>query len=169
MVARWKTYCTASQLHMFVSTNLACHKVDNIFLQELAVRRCCMACRYAVASALAASAVPALVMARGHRIDAVPELPLVVEDGAQNLTKTSKALELLRKLGCTADIERAKASRNLRRGKGKMRNRRYVTRKGPLVVYAESGGIDKAFRNLPGVEVQCVERLNLLQVRMGCQ
>lgn len=129
--------------------------------------RCCLLRRYAVASALAASAVPALVMARGHRIDAVPELPLVVEDGAQNLTKTSKALELLRKLGCAADIERAKASRNLRRGKGKMRNRRYVTRKGPLVVYAESGGIDKAFRNLPGVEVQCVERLNLLQARSG--
>ena len=130
-------------------------------------RCCCTPRRYAVASALAASAVPALVMARGHRIDAVPELPLVVEDGAQNLTKTSKALELLRKLGCAADIERAKASRNLRRGKGKMRNRRYVTRKGPLVVYADSGGIDKAFRNLPGVEVQCVERLNLLQVRSG--
>ncbi|KAK9827239.1 hypothetical protein WJX81_001716 [Elliptochloris bilobata] len=123
--------------------------------------------RYAVASALAASAVPALVMARGHRIDAVPELPLVVEVGAENLTKTSKAVELLKKLGCEADIDRAKASRNLRRGKGKMRNRRYVTRKGPLVVYSESGGIDKAFRNLPGVEVQCVERLNLLQLAPG--
>jgi large subunit ribosomal protein L4e len=34
--------------------------------------------RYAVASALAASALPALVMARGHRIDEVPEIPLVV-------------------------------------------------------------------------------------------
>ncbi len=122
--------------------------------------------RYAVASALAASAVPALVMARGHRIDAVPELPLVVEDGAQNLTKTAKAVELLKRLGCQADIDRAKASRNLRRGKGKMRNRRYVTRKGPLVVYSESMGIDKAFRNLPGVDVQCVERLNLLQVSL---
>lgn len=124
----------------------------------------CFACRYAVASALAASAVPALVMARGHRIDTVPELPLVVEDGVQNLSKTSKAVEMLKKLGCEADIERAKASRNLRRGKGKMRNRRYVTRKGPLIVYSESGGIDRAFRNLPGVDVQSVERLNLLQV-----
>ena len=34
--------------------------------------------RYAVTSALAASAVPALVMARGHKIDNVPEFPLVV-------------------------------------------------------------------------------------------
>ena len=32
-------------------------------------------------------------------------------------------------------------SKNLRRGKGKMRNRRYVQRKGPLVVYANDSGI----------------------------
>ena len=35
-----------------------------------------------VVSAIAASALPALVMARGHRIDAVPEVPLVVSDAA---------------------------------------------------------------------------------------
>jgi len=35
--------------------------------------------RHAIASALAASAVPALVLARGHKIDNVPELPLVID------------------------------------------------------------------------------------------
>ena len=54
-------------------------------------------------SALAASALPSLVMARGHRIQAVPELPLVVEDGAETLSKTGKALEALVKLGAIAD------------------------------------------------------------------
>ncbi len=38
--------------------------------------------RYAVVSAIAASALPALVMARGHKIEAVPEVPLVVSDAA---------------------------------------------------------------------------------------
>lgn len=38
------------------------------------------------------------------------------------------------------------------RGKGKMRNRRYVLRKGPLVVYGSDNGISKAFRNLPGTK-----------------
>ena len=61
-------------------------------------------------------------------------------------------------------MEKAKASRNIRRGKGKMRNRRYVGRKGPLIVFGEEGGITKAFRNLPGVEVSSVDSLNLLQV-----
>jgi ribosomal protein L4 len=41
--------------------------------------------RYAVVSAIAASALPALVMARGHRVDAVPEVPLVVSDAAGEL------------------------------------------------------------------------------------
>merc|ERR1719399_2688044 len=34
--------------------------------------------RYAVTSALAASAIPALVMARGHRIENLEEVPMVV-------------------------------------------------------------------------------------------
>ncbi len=38
--------------------------------------------RYAVVSALAASALPALVLARGHRIEQVPEVPLVIDDSA---------------------------------------------------------------------------------------
>jgi hypothetical protein len=50
--------------------------------------------RYAVASALAASAVPSLVMARGHRIETVPEVPLVISDQAESITKTSKAVEV---------------------------------------------------------------------------
>ncbi len=45
-----------------------------------------------------------------------------------------------------------------------MRNRRYTTRKGPLVVYSEDSGIVRAFRNIPGVDVARVDRLNLLQV-----
>ena len=66
-----------------------------------------------------------------------------------------------------ADAEKARESRNIRRGKGKMRNRRYTTRKGPLVVYSEDSGIVRAFRNIPGVDVARVDRLNLLQVTAG--
>lgn len=68
-------------------------------------------------------------------------------------------------MGAYADVEKAKASRNIRRGKGKMRNRRYVGRKGPLVVFGDESGIAKAFRNLPGVETASVDSLNLLQVQ----
>ena len=93
--------------------------------------------RHALAAALAATAVPALVMARGHKIDEVPELPLVVS-GAEKITKTKEAMALLKSLGAAADLERVKDSRKVRAGRGKARNRRYVQRKGPIVIHAMS-------------------------------
>jgi large subunit ribosomal protein L4e len=124
--------------------------------------------RFAVASALAASALPSLVLARGHRIEEVPEVPLVVaSDRVKDVTKTSAAVKLLKELKAFSDVSRAKNSRKIRAGKGKLRNRRYVTRRGPLVVYSSNDKLDKGFRNLPGVELAHVDRLNLLQLAPG--
>jgi len=124
--------------------------------------------RFAVASALAASALPALVQARGHRVDQVPEVPLVVDSKSiDNIDKTSKAVALLKALNAYADVEHSKESRHIRAGKGKMRNRRYVQRRGPLVIYANKGPIIKAFRNVPGVDLVNVNHLNLLQLAPG--
>jgi len=123
--------------------------------------------RHAVATSLAASSLPPLVMAHGHRINDVSELPLVVSDGAESMTKTKQALELLKKLGCDEELARINKSKKVRPGKGKMRNRRYVMRKGPLIVYAEDNGIVRAARNIPGVDTASVDRLNLLRVAPG--
>merc|ERR1712023_592691 len=123
--------------------------------------------RYAVCSALAASALPSLVMARGHRISEVPECPLVLDSSIESVDKASKAVKILKDVGAFEDVEKSKSSRQIRSGKGKMRNRRHVQRRGPLVVYAEDNGIKKAFRNLSGVEVCSVDSLNLLQLAPG--
>ena len=122
--------------------------------------------RYALVSALAASAVPALVMARGHKVDEVNEIPLVLSN-VDAVKKTKDAVKVLSTFGAAAEIEKSRESKKLRAGKGKMRNRRYVSRRGPLVVYTEKSGIEKAFRNLPGVELAQVDRLNLLQLAPG--
>ena len=119
-------------------------------------------------SALASSAIPALVMARGHRIESVPELPLVLSDGVEGVEKTSAALKVLKKVGDFADVEKAKKSHSIRADKGNMRNIRYVSCKGPLIVYATEGAkLVKAFRNILGVEIACVDRLNLLKLAPG--
>ena len=123
--------------------------------------------RYAVASALAASAVPALVMARGHKVEEVPEIPLVLDSALESTKKTSAAKEILNAVGAYDDVEKAANSKQIRAGKGKMRNRRYTSRRGPLVIYKENDGVAQAFRNLPGVELCCVSRLNLLQLAPG--
>merc|ERR1711915_273897 len=53
--------------------------------------------RYAICSALAASAIPALVMPKGHRIEEIPEVPLVVDDKVESYKKTKEAVLLLKK------------------------------------------------------------------------
>jgi large subunit ribosomal protein L4e len=106
-------------------------------------------------------------MARGHRIGEVSELPLVVSAGAEATQKTKQAIELLKDLGCQEELKKVSDSKKVRSGKGKMRNRRYTMRRGPLVVYSEDAGIVRAMRNIPGVETASVDALNLLQVAPG--
>jgi large subunit ribosomal protein L4e len=123
--------------------------------------------RFAVVSALAASALPSLVLARGHRIEQVKEVPLVVSSEVEAFTKTRDASAFLKSIAAHEDVVKVSNSRKLRAGKGKMRGRRHRQRRGPLIVYGEDKGIVKAFRNLPGVEVASVKALNLLQLAPG--
>merc|ERR1712088_220666 len=48
--------------------------------------------RYATCSALAASAIPSLLMARGHQVEGIPEVPVVVSNSIESLTKTKAAV-----------------------------------------------------------------------------
>jgi large subunit ribosomal protein L4e len=124
--------------------------------------------RYAVCSALAASAIPALVAARGHRIGRIAEIPLVIDTASMaNVKKTKKAVELLKNINVYDDIEKVKSSKKIRAGRGKMRNRRYVQRLGPLVIFKERTTMIRAMRNIPGIDFACVDRLNLLQLAPG--
>jgi len=122
--------------------------------------------RHAVASALAASACAPLVMARGHRVDGVPELPLVVD--SLNGENTKGLLATLNRFGCGDDLAKVRRSKQIRQGTGKYRNSRYVMRKGPLVIYGDgSANLRRAARNLPGVDLCHVSRLNILQLAPG--
>ncbi len=107
--------------------------------------------RYALVSALAASALPSLVMAKGHRIESTPELPLVLSDKVEDVKKTKEAVKILRNTAAWNDIEKVKATKRFRAVKGKMRNSRRIMKRGPLLIYNKDNGITKAFRNIPGL------------------
>jgi len=124
--------------------------------------------RYALVSAVSATGITSLVLARGHRIENIAEIPLVIENASiDGITKTKDAVALLESVGAYPDVERVKDSKKIRAGVGKRRNRRYVKRRGPLVIYLKKGTLSQAFRNIPGVETCSVERLNLLQLAPG--
>merc|ERR1712055_503562 len=123
--------------------------------------------RYAMCSAIAATGVPALVMAKGHQIGGINEVPMVVSDSVQGFTRTKQAVEFLRRNKAWADVAKVYATRRMRAGKGKLRNRRHVQKLGPLVIYDQDQGVTKAFRNIPGVDVIQVDNLNLLKLAPG--
>merc|ERR1711990_655293 len=123
--------------------------------------------RYAMCSAIAATGVPALVMAKGHRIEEIPEVPLVVSDKVQSYTKTKEAYILLKRTKAYNDVDQVCKTKRMRAGKGKMRNRRRIMKRGPLVIYDQDQGLTRAFRNLPGVETLSVDNLNILKLAPG--
>jgi len=122
--------------------------------------------RHAVASALAASAVAPLVLARGHHVNQVPELPLVLD--SLNVDSTKALLAKLEAHGVAEDLRRVRVSKASRAGFNKMRYSRFKMAKGPLVVYGdENPNLKRTARNLPGVDTCSVHRLNLLQLAPG--
>ena len=122
--------------------------------------------RHAVASALAAAAVAPLVLARGHNVNAVPELPLVID--SLNVESTKALLATLHSVGASGDLARVRASKSSRAGSNKQRYSRFKMAKGPLIIYGDENPlIKRTARNLPGVDSCSVHRLNLLQLAPG--
>ena len=115
--------------------------------------------RLAIRSGIAATAVRDTVAGRGHVIDAVGQLPLVVDDGVQSLRKTREVRDLFVNLGLLPDVERAER-RKIRAGRGKTRGRGRRVGKGPLIVVSEDLGVGRASANLPGVDVVKVTDLS---------
>lgn len=116
--------------------------------------------RKAIRSAVAATANPELVEKRGHHLDNIPQIPLVVEDDLCTVRKTKETREIFQKLGIMDDVIRSKTGKKIRAGKGKTRGRKYRKPKGPLLVVNQDKGISLGARNHPGVDVVVVDNLN---------
>jgi len=119
----------------------------------------------AIRSALAATLNEDLVRARGHLFEG--EVPVVLEDQFEDLVRTGDVIAALTAAGVYADVERAKGSRKVRAGRGKMRGRRYKQRKSLLIVTGDSPL--KAAMNLAGVDVVTTGQLNAELLAPGTQ
>ncbi|MBZ9571607.1 50S ribosomal protein L4 [Methanobrevibacter sp. TMH8] len=116
--------------------------------------------RFAIRSAVAATSNSNLVEERGHKVQDIPQLPLIVDDDLESIKKTKETREIFKNLGIFDDITRAKKNTKIRAGKGKLRGRKYKKAKGPLIVVADDKGISLGARNHAGVDVVTVENLN---------
>ncbi|MCW4000394.1 MAG: 50S ribosomal protein L4 [Candidatus Bathyarchaeota archaeon] len=125
--------------------------------------------KLALTSAIAATAEKDVVAARGHKIEEVLALPLVVDNAFEALTKAKDVEDAFASLGFTAELTRVRESRNVRAGKGKHRGRKMKQAVGPLIVVVEGKSLAKAASNLPGVEVTSVTNLNTEMLAPGTQ
>jgi large subunit ribosomal protein L4e len=117
--------------------------------------------RFAIRSAIAATADKSIVASRGHIVDTVPALPLIVDDTIQEISQASEAKVVFEKLGLFPDLLRIKNSRKIRAGKGTRRGRKRRHGVGPLIVVDADEGIQKAMSNFTGVDIVNVDRINV--------
>jgi large subunit ribosomal protein L4e len=119
-------------------------------------------------SAIAATINPILVESRGHIIEEVQNLPLIVSDDLESLKKTQEVQKTFNNLGLSFDLAKAKRRNSqIRPGKGKRRGRKYKRGKSVLVVVAHDYGICAAAKNLPGVDAVRVDQLNVEHLAPG--
>lgn len=119
-------------------------------------------------SAIAATGNVILVESRGHIIEDVQFLPLIVSDDLESLKKTQEVESTFKNLGLSYDLAKAKRRNSqVRSGKGKMRGRKYKTGKSVLVVIGHDEGIRNAAKNLPGVDIILVDQLNTEHLAPG--
>ncbi|MBD3259480.1 50S ribosomal protein L4 [Candidatus Woesearchaeota archaeon] len=120
----------------------------------------------AIRSAISATTVKELIKSRGHL---VPEqVPIIIEDKFETLAKTKDVKKVLENLKLNKEIERC-ARKKVRAGKGKLRNRKYKTKTGPLIVVSKKCKLQESGKNLPGVNIVNVSSLNTEYLAPGAQ
>ena len=113
--------------------------------------------RKAIRSAISATVLADVVKERGHNIPA--DYPFIIDSEIESVGKTKDIKEILCSLGLKKELERV-AERKIRSGKGKTRGRKYIGKKGPLIVVSKDCRLIDASKNIPGIDVVNVKNLN---------
>lgn len=153
-------------------------KVDKDWSQKLNSKER----RIARDSAIAATCDPSTVSSRGHRFDEGTRFPIIIDGYTESRGSskekydiedmplqysTRKFVAMMGGLGLASDLQRSKEGRRIRAGKGTMRGRKYRTPKSLLLVVSEKCGLDKAARNVPGVDVVTAKDLSAEDLAPG--
>lgn len=85
-------------------------------------------------------------------------LPIIINSDFENIKKTKELQKFLIKIGLESLIDKVK-EKKIRAGKGKARGRKYIKRKGPLIVVSDNCSLLKC-SNLPGFDIVKVNSLN---------
>ena len=119
-------------------------------------------------SALAATADPNLVRARGHAFSLDKTPVLISVDALEGVKATRDAKAFLDRLGILSDIERARRGIRVRAGKGKRRGRRLKKPVSILFILSDPySPLARSVKGLPGVTVTSPGLVNILDLAPG--
>ncbi len=102
--------------------------------------------------AVSASANADMMRSRGHVLPADAEFPMIFDDSVSSLGKTSEVKGFLKKLGLEDELKRSAKFRRMS-GNPASRGRTKRRRIGPLFVLENDRPLNKAVRNMPGLDV----------------
>jgi len=119
--------------------------------------------RLALETAIAFTGDANAVAWRGHRIGGL-ELPLVISDDIESISKTSELHSFFEKVGLTEELKRLYGGVKRRSGKPRMRGRAYKEPIGPLIVVTNDRGVGMAAEAIPGAKVVTVDSLSVLHL-----
>ena len=123
----------------------------------------------ALYSALAASASADAIILRGHKVDAKMSFPIILDDSADAISKTSDAQKMFEQIGVSTDMNRAQKTKK-RSGVG-ARKAGVQRPKSMLVVVSDmkKSKLAKAARNLAGFDVVSASKLKVLDLAPGAK
>ena len=123
--------------------------------------------RLALCSAIGATANRDLVLARGHKIGDGVNLPIIVANDVESISKAKELRKLFVALGLEGDLERASANRKPRSGTARRRGRPSRLGKSALIVVNRDAGLLSLSGSIPGVEIKPVNELSVLDLAPG--
>ena len=135
------------------------HMVEKIIVEKINA----IEYRKALESAIAGTSRHELIAQRN--IPKLHSVPIVIDNKIESVAKTKDLLKILKNIGVEEDIEKShdpKLRKGLRRS-----IRRRIFRKSVLIIVKDANKVEKAGRNIPGVDVKSVNKLTVESIAPG--
>ncbi|MEM0201121.1 MAG: 50S ribosomal protein L4 [Candidatus Micrarchaeaceae archaeon] len=136
------------------------HKIEKIIIERMNNKEYVKA----IKSAIAGSTKNEL-LEKKHILKNNVLSPIIVENKAEEFSKAKDVISLIDKLGLTNDLEKSHKPR-LRKGLSRSSNKRRF-RKSVIIIAKNASKVEKAGRNIPGVDVCSIDSLTVNKLAPG--
>ncbi|HJU34420.1 MAG TPA: 50S ribosomal protein L4 [Nitrososphaera sp.] len=118
-------------------------------------------------SAIAVTSKKELVQRRGHKIADEVNLPLVVSNDIESISKTKDLKNLLIRLGLGDDLARASLVRKARTGTPRRRGRTSRSGTSALIIVGNESKLVSLSRSIPGIDIKHAKDVSILDLVPG--